>query len=212
MSVIDRLKGKSRGGIFYWVALIPLIGSLSVLVMEVKKMATTKQKTAAKKNIKKAQAKWKSMSSRQHAKAQPEGRSRAKPGTQGSGNYYRIVVRPKNDFTTFRYHDVGERGHIQRLAGKRSTGSWGTQAWLISKEDAHVSGNSLVGDTTDARNLIDKLGAKPKRVKGDVFEAKDRPNVPEKKKPTEAQRRAWMANIKKAQLANARRNRAKKKS
>jgi hypothetical protein len=59
--------------------------------------------------------------------------------------------------------------------------------------------------------LIQKLGSKPKHVKGDIFEAKDRPNVPEKKKPTEAQRKAWMANIKKAQLANARRYRDKKK-
>jgi hypothetical protein len=175
-------------------------------------MATSKQKTAAKRNIKKAQKKWSEMSPRQHAQSQPEGRSRAKIGTQGGGDYYRIVVRDKNDFTTFRYHDVGQKGHIQRLAGKRSTGSWGTQAWLISKDDAHISDGKLVPDTSDARNLIQKLGSNPKHIRGDVFEAKDRPNIPEKKKPTPAQTRARLANIKKAQAANAKRYRNRKKT
>lgn len=164
-------------------------------------MATTKQKTAARENIKKAQQKWQGMTPRQHALAQPEGRMRAKPGTKGEGDYFRIVVRPKEEFTTFRYHDVGEKGHLQRLAGKRSSGSWDTQSWLISKNDAHLDGDTLVADSEDARKLLATLGSKPKRIKGDVFEAKDRPNVPERKKPTEAQRKAWMANIKKAQQA-----------
>jgi hypothetical protein len=101
-------------------------------------MATQKQKEAAKRNIKKAQAKWRAMSPREHARSQPEGRARAKPGAVGQGDYYRIVVRPKEQFTIFRYHDVGQPGHIQRLAGKRSSGSWDDQAWLISKEDAHI--------------------------------------------------------------------------
>lgn len=164
-------------------------------------MATTKQKTAARENIKKAQQKWQGMTPRQHALAQPEGRMRAKPGTKGEGDYFRIVVRPKEEFTTFRYHDVGEKGHLQRLAGKRSSGSWDTQSWLISKNDAHLDGDTLVADSEDARKLLSTLGSKPRRIKGDVFEAKDRPNVPERKKPTEAQRKAWMANIKKAQQA-----------
>ena len=75
-------------------------------------MASIKQKRAAKKNIKKAQKKWKSMSPRQHALAQPQGRARKKPGTGGAGKFYRIVVRPKGDFTSFRNHDVGKKGHI----------------------------------------------------------------------------------------------------
>jgi hypothetical protein len=174
-------------------------------------MATSKQKTAVKKNIKSAQKTMKSMSSRSRTTAQPDGRSRAKVGTQGEGEYYRIVVRPKGDFTTFRYHDVGDKGHIQRLAGKRSTGSWGTQAWLISKKDAHRIGDRLIPDSSDARELLGKLGSPPKYVKGDIFEAKDRPNIAEKKKPTAAQTRARMANIKKAQAANAKRYMNKKK-
>ena len=130
-----------------------------------------------------------------------EGKKRAKPGTKGEGVYYRIVLRAKEQFTTFRYQDVGEKGHIMRLAGQRSSGSWDTQAWLISKADAHMEGDTLIPDTDDAKKLIESLGSKPKHGKGDVFEAKDRPNIPESAKPTEAQKRARLANIMKAQEA-----------
>jgi hypothetical protein len=149
------------------------------------------------------------MTPRERALAQPEGRKRAKPGTKGEGDYFRIVVRPKEEFNTFRYQDVGEKGHILRLAGKRPSGSWDTQVWLISKEDAHIEGDTLVANTEDARRVIEALGSKPKHVKGDIFEAKDRPNVPENKKPTEAQKTARLENIKKAQ--QARRTRMEKK-
>ncbi len=158
-------------------------------------------KKKAKKNIKKAQKKWQDMSPREHSLAQPEGRERAKPGTKGEGDYFRIVVRSKDEFVTFRNQDIGEPGHIQRLAGKRSSGSWDTQAWLISKEDAHIEGNRLIPDTDDAREVIEKLGSEPKHIKADIFEAKDRPNVPESEKPTPAQQRARMENIEKAQQA-----------
>jgi hypothetical protein len=164
-------------------------------------MATTKQREAAKRNIKKAQTKWKSMSSRQHSLSQPEGRGRARPGTKGGGDYFRIVVRPKEQFTSFRNQDVGEPGGLQRLAGRRSSGSWSTQAWLISKDDAHVQGDKLIADSKDAKDLLKRLGSEPVHQKGDVFSAKDRPNVPEKDKPTPAQKRARSENIKKAQAA-----------
>jgi hypothetical protein len=164
-------------------------------------MMEDKHKEAANENIKKAQRRRQEMTPEERTLSQPGGRKRAKPGTKGEGDYFRIVLRPKEEFTTFRYHDVGEKGHILRLAGKRSSGSWDTQVWLISKNDAHVEGDTLVADIDDARRLIEALGSKPKHVKGDVFEAKDRPNVPESKKPTEAQQRARLENIKKAQLA-----------
>ncbi len=163
-------------------------------------MATKRQKEAAKKNIKKAQAAWQGMSRREHAAAQPEGRVRAKPGTKGEGNYYRIVVRPKGEFVTFRYHEVGRPGHIQRLAGKRASGSWADQAWLISKEDAHIARGRLVADSPGARGVLDVIGP-AKKVRGDIFEGHPRRKVPEKEKPTPAQRRARMANIRKAQKA-----------
>ena len=164
-------------------------------------MASIKQKRAAKKNIKKAQKKWKSMSPRQHALAQPQGRARKKPGTGGAGKFYRIVVRPKGDFTSFRNHDVGKKGHIQRLAGRRGSGSWATQAWLIAKTDAEVRDGTLVGKTKYTKEVISRLRRKPKHVKGDIFQARPRKNVPEKSKPTPAMRRAQKRNIKKAQAA-----------
>lgn len=162
-------------------------------------MATEKQRQAARKNIKKAQSKWKSMSSSGHSRSQPEGHGRKKPGTTGEGNYYHVEVRPKDEFTTFRTQDVGGEGHLQRVAGKRSSGSWATAKWLISKEDAHIEDGKLVADTKDARDLIKKLGSEPVHKRGDQFAAKDRRNVPERAKPTAAQTRARKQNIKKAQ-------------
>lgn len=164
-------------------------------------MATEKQREAARRNVRKAQAAWQAMSHEEHARAQPQGRGRKKPGTTGGGEYYRIAVRPKAEFVTFRTQDVGGPGHIQRVAGKRPSGSWDTQTWLVSKQDAHVEGNRLVPDTADARQLFADLGSEPVHVKGDVFRAHDRPNVPEREKPTAAQKRARSANIKKAQAA-----------
>jgi hypothetical protein len=60
--------------------------------MEVNRMTSNQQKEAAKENIKKAQQIWQEMTPREHALAQPEGRKRAKPGTKGEGDYFRIVV------------------------------------------------------------------------------------------------------------------------
>lgn len=164
-------------------------------------MATAKQKQAARKNIKKAQEVWRSMSSRERSRAQPEGRGRTKPGTTGKGEYYHIEVRPKKEFTTFRTQDVGEKSGIQRVAGKRGSGSWDTQKWLIGKDEAHIEDDKLVPDTKEARELLKTLGSKPTRVSGNRFKAKPRENVPEKKKPTPAQKRARQANIRKAQAA-----------
>jgi hypothetical protein len=164
-------------------------------------MATAKQKRAAQQNIKKAQAAWQEMSPSAHSRAQPEGRGRAKPGSTGEGDYYHVEVRPKNEFASFRTHDIGEKGGIQRVGGRRSSGSWDDQKWLISKEHAHLENGKLVPDTADAREVLDALGSKPVHIGGDRFKAKPRPNVPEKEKPTAVQRRARQSNIKKAQAA-----------
>lgn len=163
-------------------------------------MATEKQKEAARENIKKAQEKWQSITSREHAKAQPEGRKREKPGKGGGGEYYRIIVRPKEEFVSFRYHDVGKPGHVQRLAGKRSSGSWDDHAWLISKQNAHIEDGKLVADTAEAREILKDYGP-VQHVEEDVFKGHPRENVPEKEKPTPAQQRARTENIRKAQEA-----------
>jgi hypothetical protein len=164
-------------------------------------MATTKQREAARKNIKKAQAAWRSMSHTQHARAQPEGRAREEPGKGGQGEFFRIRVRPKAEFVTFRTQKLGRNGEVRRVAGKRQSGSWDTQAWLISKESAHLSHGKLVPDTEGVKEVLEKLGSTPRHVDTDVFEAKPRKNIPEREKPTAAQQRARMTNIKKAQAA-----------
>lgn len=156
---------------------------------------------AARANIKKAQKTWRQMSSRARATAQPEGRGRAKPGATGRGEYYHIEVRPSSEFTTFRTQDVGAKGGIERVAGKRSSGSWDTQKWLISKGHAHVDDGHIVAGTSDAKEVLRDLGSKPRHVAGDRFKASPRPDVPEREKPTAAQRRSRRQNIRKAQAA-----------
>ena len=134
-------------------------------------------------------------------KSQSQRSRRQKPGSSGQGNYYQVEVRDGSDFETFRTQDVGDPGHVQRVSGKRASGSWATVKWLIGKEDAHVEGGKLVGDTKDAKDLLKKLRTKPVRIRGDRFESKPRRNVPERSKPTAAQTRARRQNVKKAQSA-----------
>ncbi len=161
-------------------------------------MATTKQRTAAKRNVRKAQAAWQSMSRTARSRAQPEGRSRCKPGSTGGGQYYHIEVRPKDQFVTFRTHDIGAAGHLQRVAGKHRSGSWDDQKWLVSKADAHVEDGRLVADTPDVAKVLEAIGP-ARRLEVDRFQGHPRPNVPEREKPTPAQKRARAANIRKAQ-------------
>lgn len=168
-------------------------------------MATTRQRTAAKKNIRKAQSAWRGMSAPMRARAQPQGGGRAKPGSRGGGAFFHVEVRPRREFKTFRTQDVGKKGGLERVAGKRASGSWSTQKWLIGKEHAHRVGRELVADTADARKVLKTLGTPPRYVTGDRFKASDRPNVPERKKPTPAMRRARGSNIRKAQAAKRRR-------
>ncbi|MDG6221606.1 MAG: hypothetical protein QCI38_09205, partial [Candidatus Thermoplasmatota archaeon] len=117
-------------------------------------MTTKEQREAAKENIKKAQKKWQSMSSRARARAQPEGRDRTKPGTTGEGDYYHVTVRPKYQFTSFRTQDVGRDGHTMRVAGHRRSGSWDTHKWLIHKDDAHVEDGTLVADDPQVNEIL----------------------------------------------------------
>lgn len=164
-------------------------------------MSSKKQSAAAKKNIRKAQAVWKGMTKRQRTLAQPQGRGRKKPGTTGKGKFYRIEVRPKSEFVTFRVQDVGGKGGLERLAGKRTSGSWDTVSWLVSKDDAHVKDGHLIITDAKARSVLKSVRGHIYHVKGDVFRAHPRKNVPESAKPTLAMRRAQKANIKKAQAA-----------
>jgi hypothetical protein len=126
---------------------------------------------------------------------------RAKPGARGSGGFFHIQVRPKREFVSFRNQDVGARGGIERVAGRRANGSWDTQKWLIGKSEAHRAGKRLVPDTAAARKGLGQLGSLPRHLGGDRFIAKPHRKIPAAKKPTPAMRRAQAANIKKAQAA-----------
>ncbi len=167
-------------------------------------MTTVRQRKAARKNIRKAQARWRSMSKRQHSLAQPEGRSRLRPGVGGKGHYYRIELRPRGKFVSYRLQDVGRSGHTKRLAGRRASGSWDTKSWLIHKNDAHVVKGKLIIVAAKAKTILRRIRGPIRHLKGDIFHAKPRLNIPESKKPTAAQRRAYLRNIKKAQQARRR--------
>ncbi len=132
---------------------------------------------------------------------------RLKPGARGSGGFFHIQVRPRTEFVSFRNQDVGRRGGIERVAGRRANDSWDTQKWLIGKSLAHRAGKRLEPDSAAARKVLAQLGSLPRHLGGDRFAAKPRRNIPERAKPTPAMRRAQLANIKKAQAAVRKRRR-----
>jgi hypothetical protein len=110
-----------------------------------------------------------------------------------------VEVRPQREFRTFRTQDVGKKGGIERVAGKRANGSWDTQKWLISKDLAHLARGRLVPDTADARKVLSRLGVAPRHVGGDRFKANDRPNVSKRAGPTSAVHGARQRTIHQAQ-------------
>jgi hypothetical protein len=132
-------------------------------------MAVGRQRQSEKQNNKKAKTK--------------KRKTRKAPGSGGKGDYYHVEVRPGEEFVTFQTQDVGRRGHIQRVAGKRSSGYWTTVKWLIGKDDAHVQDERLVPDTKAAKDVIKQLGSEPVRLIGDRFRARPKPNASETIKP-----------------------------
>ncbi|MBT3642473.1 hypothetical protein HN604_01360 [archaeon] len=117
----------------------------------------------------------------------------------GSGKFYHVIVRPKSQFVMFRNHDVGRKGHVERLAGKRKNGNWATHSWLIDKREADIIRNVLVGKNAAVRNVLSRLRRKPVWKNGDVFTAGPEINIREVDKPTPAMKNAWKKNIGKVQ-------------
>ena len=134
---------------------------------------------------------------------------RANRARAARGGFFHIQVRPRSEFVFFRNQDVGRRGGIERIAGRRANGSWDTQKWLIGKTEAHRAGKKLAPDTAAARKVLKQLGSTPRHLGGDRFIAKPRRKIPASEKPTPAMRRAQLANIKKAQAALRKRRRAR---
>lgn len=125
---------------------------------------------------------------------------RKAPGSTGKGKFYRIELRPKGQFKSFRVQDVGRKGGLERLAGHRASGSWDTVSWLIAKDKADVVRGHLKITGKKEQSVLKQIKGPIVHIKGDIFHAHPR-NVPEAKKPTPAMKRAQKANIKKAQKA-----------
>lgn len=149
-------------------------------------MATTKQHKPATRKVKTASA-------RPASKAR-----RAKPGSSGEGEFFHVEIRPTSGFESFRTQDIGKRGGIERVGGRRANGSWDTVKWLISKRLAHKRGKRLVADSPDAREVLEQLGSTPVHLTGDRFKASPPRDIPKENRPATAQRRARSANVKKA--------------
>lgn len=128
-------------------------------------MTAITQQEAASKTSKEAQNAWQDMGFHRHTPPRQGSRPRAKSGSR----CYRIIVRPKEQFTSFITQAVDKPGRLLRLAGKRNSGSWATQAWLINKDAAHVEDRRLVADSKEVADLIRQLGSQPVHEKGDVF-------------------------------------------
>ena len=137
-------------------------------------------------------------------------KKRALPGSTGKGKFYRIELRPKGQFSSFRVQDVGKKGGLERLAGHRKSGSWDTVTWLIAKDKASVVNGHLKISGAKEQTVLKQIKGPIVHVKADIFHAHPR-NVPEASKPTAAMKRAQKSNIKKAQAARKKTVAKKKK-
>jgi hypothetical protein len=177
-------------------------------------MATARQKSAARKNIRKAQkARTKSRTRpaaarkktttkarvrTKVAKAKPRAKSTARRRTKAAARrrgFFHIEVQPKEAFVAFKTQDIGSEGGIERVAGKRAGGAWSTQEWLIAKDQAHVERGTLIGDTVDARRVLTMLGSEPRHIKADRFTIHGHTGMPADVSPTMAPRRAGLSNV-----------------
>ena len=131
---------------------------------------------------------------------------RAKPGSRGGGCFFHIELRPSNQFDAFRVQNVGRPGGVERVAGRRASGSWDTAKWLLDRTHAHVEDGRLIADSLEVEKLFESLGSVPVQIAGDRFRARPRRDIPEDEKP--AMRKAQVANIKKAQAALRKRRKA----
>jgi hypothetical protein len=81
---------------------------------------------------------------------------RARNMSDWAKDYYRIKVRPKNQFSTFRIEHLTENDSIQ-ITGRLADGSWGTQQWLINKGDVRLENGRLVADDDRIQDAIDLM-------------------------------------------------------
>ena len=184
-------------------------------------MVTARQKSTARKNIRKAQKARRAKSATRRAAARTKGatrpKTRAKTGVRRKvakarrrakttarrrtksaarrRGFFHIEVQPKEAFVEFKTQDIGSQGGIERVAGKRAGGAWSTQEWLIAKDQAHVERGTLIGDTADARRVLTMLDSEPRRIKADRFTIHGHTGLPEDARPSLAPRRSGLTNV-----------------
>jgi len=163
-------------------------------------MSSITQKQIDKQNVKKTQVSWRSKLAQTHARSQPEGKERAKPGSTEKGEYYHVEIRPREEFTRFHTY-VNEKTGIQRVAGRHKTGTWDDQEWLISKEDAHIENERLIPDSAEAQDFFKALGSKPVHVMADRFKVNPEHNLPESTKRNLTKKGERRRNISHSQAA-----------
>ena len=82
-----------------------------------------------------------------------------KPYIRQTGTYVRVrTYKGKVTPTKFRYHDVGDSGHTQRLAGYHKSKGWFTYGWLFKKSDVKNRRMKTVG-------ILRKIGVKEADLK-----------------------------------------------
>lgn len=79
--------------------------------------------------------------------------------------YYRIEVNPAKEFLAFRIQEL--KGNTKRITGVKESGTWGTQALLIDKKEAHIEDNKLVGDKKEVKKILSSLTLR--RIKDGIF-------------------------------------------
>jgi hypothetical protein len=184
-------------------------------------MATARQKSAARKNVRKAQKARRNKSATRRTaartkttarskastktrvrakttKTKPRAKSTARRRTKSAARrrgFFHIEVQPKEAFVAFKTQDIGSEGGIERVAGKRAGGAWSTQEWLIAKDQAHVERGTLIGDTVDARRVLTMLGTEPRHIKADRFTIHGHTGMPADVSPTLAPRRTGLSNV-----------------
>lgn len=88
------------------------------------------------------------------------------------GQYYRIVVRPRDSFTAFKSEPMSDDGMLQQIHGRLPNKKWTTHAWLVDQKGANKKGSTLVGTTASVTHLFRVLNKKITHVEDDIYKLK----------------------------------------
>lgn len=160
-----------------------------------KSSAPAKKKVVAKKVVATPKSKPKTVIVKKSVASSPKTHEvRQAPGSTGLGNFYHIIIRPKEQFNSFRVQDVGKHGGLERVAGHRPDGSWDTQAWLVEKKDARVIGGKLMLGG-GAKSLLNQIDGVITHLQGDIWKAHVKHKIPVHERPTDKHREEWNQKI-----------------